>query len=135
VLKLQERGMNMIETRRRPSAVDLSTTKYLRPSARFDHLNPARYSGSYSCFLPLGPSLVTAIRRPGEEKLKESRILRVTPIPPRVDNLLLVDVEYSCTSCDGFGVVRTTAVEWTLVKDTPRTNFVCRKCRMSRESR
>jgi hypothetical protein len=124
----------MIDTSTRPSAVDLSTTIYLRSSARFDHLNPVRYSGSYSYFLPLGPSLVTEIRRLGEEKLKESRILRVTPIPQRVDNLLLVDFEYSCTSCDGFGVVRTTAVEWTLVEDTPRTNFVCRKCRTSRES-
>jgi hypothetical protein len=122
----------MIETSRRPPAADLGTTKYLRSTARFDHLNPARCRGSsYSFFLPQGSSLVTEIRRLRENKLKENQVLRVTPIPPRVDNLLLVDIEYSCMSCDGFGVVRTTAVEWMMAKDTPRTNFVCRKCRMS----
>jgi hypothetical protein len=61
--------------------------------------------------------------------MKESRVLRVTPIPPRVDNRLLVDVEYSCSSCEGSGVVRLTAVDWMDGKDLARTNYKCAKCR------
>jgi hypothetical protein len=61
--------------------------------------------------------------------MKESRVLRVTPIPPRVDNRLLVDVEYSCSSCEGSGVVRLTAVDWMDGKDIPRANYKCAKCR------
>src|SRR5450755_3653796 len=61
--------------------------------------------------------------------MKESRVLRVTPIPPRGDNRLLVDVEYSCSSCEGSGVVRLTAVDWMDGKDIPRANYKCAKCR------
>jgi hypothetical protein len=36
-------------------------------------------------------------------QMVESRVLRVTSLPPRVDNQLVFDVEYSCVSCDGSG--------------------------------
>jgi hypothetical protein len=129
ILQKLATGSRMIETHLRPARVRFGTTKYLRSRAELAHLNPVHYSGSYSYFLPHGPSLVAEIRRLRDNKLKESRVLRITPIPPRVDNLLLVDIEYSCTSCDGFGVVRTTAVEWMLARERPRANFDCRKCR------
>jgi hypothetical protein len=62
-------------------------------------------------------------------QMAESRVLRVTALPPRVDNQLVFDVEYSCVSCDGSGVVRIPEEQWVEMQAAPRKNYSCRKCR------
>lgn len=60
--------------------------------------------------------------------MKESKILKVVPVPEPIDGGLFVDVEFSCSSCDGSGVLRLTDPQWEHMKDDPMSDFSCPKC-------
>ena len=63
------------------------------------------------------------------KKAKKSEVLRVMPIAQPIDGELYVDVEFSCSTCDGKGVLRLTDLQWQLMKNKPMSDYSCPKCR------